>query len=163
MELMELGNSSYEDNFTKPSVYKDKIDDLNSGIGVLLNDFKKLYVLNNMYPNNTEYQQQYQNTVNNLDSVMSKLFAVSNNIQSSVDDINTKLLEYDGLIKNEKKKNINLKAKLGIVEDKNNAASEMITDYKDIYDKRYLRNWSLILSSIICLMAIKTVYKQPGV
>jgi hypothetical protein len=154
---MELENR-YQDNFTKSSVFKDKIKELDSGFGVLVDEFKKLFVLYNMYPNNQEYQQQYQNTLNNLDRVMSKLFSVSNDIERNVDDINKQLFEYDGLIKKEKKKNINFKAKLGIVEDKNNAAFEMITDYKDIYNKSYLRNVSLILSSIICLLAIVRVY-----
>jgi hypothetical protein len=39
----------------------------------------------------------------------------------------------------------------------------MISDYKDIYAKRYLRNWSLLLSSIICIVAIGTIYKKQGV
>lgn len=160
---MELGNNSYEDTFTKSSTFKNKITELDSGIGVILDEYKKLFVLASMYPANQEYQQQYQNTVNNLASVMSKLFAVSNDIQKNMNDINKKLIEYDGFIKQEKKVNGDIKLKLGIVEDKNNAASEMITDYKDIYDKRYLRNWSLILSSIICLVAIGTVYKKQGV
>jgi hypothetical protein len=160
---MELGNNSYENNFTKSSTFKGKITDLDSGINILLDEYKKLFVLAGMYLGNQEYQQQYQNTVNNLTSVMSKLFAVSKDITTNVDGVNKKLLEYDVLIEKEKKKNAELKLKLGIVEDKNNAAYEMITDYKDIYDKRYLRNWSLILSSIICLVAIKRVYKPPGV
>jgi len=160
---MELGNNSYEDNFSKSSTFKNKINDLDSGINILLDEYKKLYVLVGVNPNNQEYQQQYQNTVNNLDSVMSKMFSVSNDIQGNVNNINKTLVQYDILIKEEKKVNSDLKVKLGIVENKNNAAYEMITDYKDIYDKRYLRNWSLILGSIICLVAIKTVYKRPGV
>jgi hypothetical protein len=160
---MELVNNSYENNFAKSDTFKNKITDLDGGIDVLLDEFKKLFVIVGMHPTNQEYQQQYQTIVNNLNSVMSKLFAVSNDIKTNLDGINKKLLEYDVLIKEEKTNNGKLKVKLGIIENKNNAASEMITDYKDIYDKRYLRNWSLILSSIICLVAIKTVYKQPGV
>jgi hypothetical protein len=160
---MELENNSYENKFTKSTAFKAKINELDSGVDVLLDEFKNLYVIFNMYPGNQEYQQQYQNTLNKLDRVMSKLFSVSNNIERNVDSINEKLLEYDVLIKKEKNKNRTFKAKLGMVEDKNNAASEMITDYKDIYNKRYLRNFSLILSSIICLVAISRVYKNQGV
>lgn len=160
---MELVNNSYEDTFVKSDTFKNKITELDGGIDVLLDEFKKLFVIVGMHPINQGYQQQYQTTVNNMTSVMSKLFAVSNDIKANFDGINKKLLEYDVLIKEEKKTNEKLKAKLGIIENKNNAASEMITDYKDIYDKRYLRNWSLILSSIICLVAIKIVYKRPGV
>ena len=62
---------------------------------------------------------------------------------------------------NEKEKNIELKKKLGIVEDQNNASSEMINDYKNIYDKKYLRNWALILSCLICFAAINSTYRKP--
>lgn len=158
---MELGNNNYQYIFAKSNTFKEKITDLDSGINILLDEFKKLYVIVNMHPTNQEYQQKYQTIVSNLSSVLSKMFSISNDIQVNVDDINKKLLEYDILIRNEKKKNRELKKELGIVENQNNAASEMITDYKDIYDKRYLRNWSLILSSIIGVIAIGIVYKKP--
>jgi hypothetical protein len=160
---MELVNNSYEYTFVKSDTFKNKITELDGGIDVVLDEFKKLFVIVGMHPTNQEYQQQYQTTVNNLTRVMSQLFAVSNDIKTNLDDINKKLLEYDVLIKEEKKTNEKLKANLGIIENKNIASYEMITDYKDIYDKRYLRNWSLILSSIICLIAIGNVYKKQGV
>jgi uncharacterized protein YdiU (UPF0061 family) len=160
---MELENNTYQDNFIKSSIFKDKLNHLDSGIDSLLDEFKKLYVIVNMHPTNQEYQQQYQNIINNLARIKSTMFSVSNEIQINVDVINKKLLEYDVLIREEKRKNKDLKIKLGIVENQNNAASEMITDYKDIYDKSYLRNWSLILSSIICLVAVGTVYKKPTI
>lgn len=116
-----------------------------------------------MHPNNEEYQTQYQNVINNLANVLSKLFSVSNDVQINIDNLNKKLFEFDILIREERDKNKDLKKKLGIVENKSNAASEMISDYKDIYDKRYLRNWSLLLSSILCIVAIGTVFKKQGV
>jgi hypothetical protein len=158
---MELENNNYQNNFTKSTIFEEKINDLDSGVDILLDEFKKLYVIVNMHPTNEEYQQQYQNMINNLAGINSKLFSISNEIQVNINDINKNLLDYDTLIKEERKNNRDLKKKLGIVENKSNAASEMITDYKDIYDKRYLRNWSLILSSIIGLIAIGKIYKKP--
>ena len=116
-----------------------------------------------MNPNNEEYQTQYQNVINSLASILSKLFSVSNDVQVNIDNINKKLFEIDILIRREREKNKELKRKLGIVENKSNAASEMISDYRDIYDKRYLRNWSLFLSSIICFVTIGTIYKTQRV
>jgi len=130
---------------------------------LLLNEFKKLYVITNMHPTNEEYQTQYQNVINSLAEILSKLFSISNDVQVNIDNSNKKLFEFDILIRQEKDQNKELKRKLGIVENKSNAASEMISDYKDIYDKRYLRNWSLLLSSIVCLVAIGAIYKKPVV
>ena len=160
---MELESNNYGDNFTKTNQYKEKIDELDSGINLLFDEFKKLYVITKMHPNNQEYQTHYQNIINNLASVLSKLFSVSNDIQINIDNLNKKLFEFDVLIGEEREKNKELKIKLGIVENKSNAASEMISDYKNIYDKRYLRNWSLILSSILCILAIRKIFKKEGV
>lgn len=160
---MELENENYEDNFTKIEQYEKKLYELDSGINLLLDEFKKLYVIKNMHPNNDEYSNHYDNVINNLASVLSKLFGVSNDVQVNIDNINKKMFELDVLIRQERDKNKELKKKLGIVENKNNAASEMINDYKDIYNKKYLRNWSLLLSSVLCLLAIGTIYKKQGV
>ena len=157
---MELDNI---DNFTKTNQYKEKINELDSGVNLLLDEFKKLYVITKMFPNNEEYQTLYTNIINNLESVLSKLFSISNDVQVNIDNLNKKLVEFDNLIRSEREKNKELKIKLGIVENKSNATFEMISDYKDIYAKRYLRNWSLLLSSIICIVAIGTIYKKQGV
>jgi hypothetical protein len=157
---MELDNI---DNFTKTNQYKEKINELDSGVNLLLDEFKKLYVITKMFPNNEEYQTLYTNIINNLESVLSKLFSISNDVQVNIDNLNKKLVEFDNLIRSERDKNKELKIKLGIVENKSNATFEMISDYKDIYAKRYLRNWSLLLSSIICIVAIGTIYKKQGV
>ena len=162
MEL-ESENNNYEHIFTKSEQYKEKIHQLDSGVYLLLNEFKKLYVITNMHPTNEEYQTQYQNVINSLAEILSKLFSISNDVQVNIDNSNKKLFEFDILIRQEKDQNKELKRKLGIVENKSNAASEMISDYKDIYDKRYLRNWSLLLSSIVCLVAIGAIYKKPVV
>jgi hypothetical protein len=130
---MEL-ESNYINNFTKTNKYKEKIDELDSGINLLLGEFKKLYVITKMHPTNEEYQTQYQNIINNLATVLTKLFSVSNDVQINIDNLNKKLFEFDVLIREEREKNEKLKRKLGIVENKSNAASEMISDYKNIHN-----------------------------
>jgi hypothetical protein len=165
MELnpSELENDNYEDNSKSLNQYMEKINQLDSDIHTLLHEFKKLYVITKMNSNNQEYQTQYQTVINSLAEILSKLFSVSNNIQVNIENINKKLLAFDILIKKEKKINKKLKRKLELIEHENNAAFEMISNYKDIYDQRYLRNWALLLSSIIGIVAIGTIYKKQGV
>ena len=88
---------------------------------------------------------------------------LSNNVQSNTDGINKKLFELDVLIREEKRKNAILKKKLGIVEHKSSAASELISDYVNIYDIDYLRNWGLFFGIIIAATAISRVYKPASV
>lgn len=158
-ELMKLENNDYEHNFKKPEQFREKIEQLDSAVNLLLNDFKKLYVITNMHPANEEYQTQYQNVINSLAEILSNLFSVSNDVQVNINKLNKQLFELNILIRQEREKNRELKRKLNIIENKSNASSEMISDFKDIYDKKYLRNWSLLLSSIVCIVAIGTIYK----
>jgi hypothetical protein len=158
---MEFDNAS--ENFMKPEKFNDKLDELNDTVHLLLDDFKKIYVISKMHPANQEYQQQYANMVSGLDQIQSKLFSTSNDVQVNIDKINKGMLKLDVEIKKEREKNRDLKRKLGIIENKSNASSEMINDYTQIYHQRYLRNWGLGLSTIIFIMTIGSVFKNQGV
>jgi hypothetical protein len=65
------------------------------------------------------------------------------------------------LIKEERKTNRRLRAKLGIVEPKINASSELISDYMEMYDSGYLRNWGLFLSILAVIAIISKMYRAP--
>lgn len=151
------------DNFTKPEKFNEKLSQLNGSIDLLLDEFKKIYVLSQMYPANQEYQQQYANMVGGLNQIQSKLFSVSNDVQINIDKLNKLMFDLDIQIKKERVKNRELKRSLGIIENKTNAASELINDYTEIYGIRYLRNWALALSTIICIMTIGSIFKKQGV
>jgi DNA-binding ferritin-like protein len=157
---MELSN---ENEFNQYNEYTEKLKNLDGGINTLLDEFKRLYIVSKMNPTNEEYSQQFQNIVNNLESVLSQLFTISNSAQVNIDNINKKLLELNDLIKQERQTNNDLKKKLGMIENDGNASTEMINDYTDIYNMNYLRNWSLLLSSIFCIITIGVIYKKPGV
>jgi len=150
-------------NFYSPEQYERDLINSNIGTNLILDDFKKMYVQVKMYPESQEFQQQFSNVISNLEQKLADKFALSNDIQVSTDDISQKLLLLDVLISREREKNTNLKRQLGMIEHKTNAASEMISNYKEIYDMRYLRNWALVLSSVACIYAISVVYKKQGV
>ena len=68
----------------------------------------------------------------------------------------------DILIKKEKKANIMLKRRLGIIEQKANSSDEMIDDYSEMYDIGYLRNWGLFISIFLAGLCISKVFKQQN-
>ena len=143
--------------------YLEKIKISKERLVLILHEFKKIFVLSKMYPENEEYQQQFSNVSNSLKEILSNFFTLSNDIQINIDDISKKMIEIDILIHREREKNRELKKRLGIIEHENNAATEMISNYKEIYDMRYLRNWALGLSTLACIAAISMVYKKPVV
>jgi len=157
---MESTNDKFYFDLNISKQHEEKLKDLDSGINILLDEFKKVYVITRMNPNNQEYQQQFQSITNSLSEILSKLFVISNDVQVNINDINKNLFELNDLIKNERDKNRELKRKLGMIENTSNASSEMISDYKNIYNYNYLRNWSLLISSLLCIGAIGIIYKQ---
>ena len=86
---------------------------------------------------------------------------LSNDVQSNTDAMNKNLFTVDVLIKEERKRNRHLKSRLGIVEHKINASSELIYDYTEMYDLGYLRNWALFLSILVALGLISRIYRAP--
>jgi uncharacterized coiled-coil DUF342 family protein len=157
---MDLSNDNV--NNTKTKQFTEKLQTLQSQLPSILEDFKKYYVFYNKNPEYPEYQQLFQNIKGNLNSVNAELFTLSNDVQSNTDKLNDNFSNIDTLIKTAKEKNTRLKKALGIVEHKNNAASEMITDYKKMYDNGYLRNWALFFSILVLGAGIAKVYKKPA-
>lgn len=160
---MELQNENINLDIKRPEEYINKIHELNGAINLLLDQFKEVFVMSRMYPSNEEVQQRFQNMTDSIEEIQSKTFSLSNNVQADLNKINEVLIRLDLLIKHEKDKNNELKEKLGIIESSNNSASEMITDYKQIYNIKYLRNWGIVLSTLLCLVTISIVFKRQGV
>ena len=157
---MDLFNDNTNTTYTKTEQFTQKLETLQSQLPSILEDFKKYYVFYNKNPEYPEYQQLFQNIKSNLNSVNAELFTLSNDVQSNIDKLNGDFSRIDTLIKNAKEKNVQLKKSLGIVEHTNNAASEMITDYKKIYENGYLRNWALFLSILVVGVGISKIYKK---
>ena len=106
---MELDNENIELNIKKPTDYVNRLEELNGGVNILLDEFKKVYIIARMHPNNEDIQERYQNMISNLNQLQSKLFSTSNDIQVNIDDINKKMIELDLFIKEERKINKKLK------------------------------------------------------
>jgi hypothetical protein len=159
MELHDTKNIT--DTLPDSSKFRQKIATLNSQLPSILDEFKKYYVFFNKTPDYPEYQQMFQNIQSNLNSMNSDLFMLSNDVQSNTDAMNKTLFKLDVLIKDERKQNRMLKSKLGIVEHKINASSELIYDYTEMYDLGYLRNWALFLSILVAFGLISKIYRAP--
>jgi hypothetical protein len=148
-------------NLPKPEQFIQNLETLQSQLTPILDDFKKYYVFYNKNPEYQEYQTNFQNIKGNLNNINSQLFTLSNSVQSSTDQLNKKLFGLDILIKKERETNKKLKRAVGIVENKNNVTSELILNYKTMYDSGYLRNWALFLATIIVGISIKIIFKKP--
>jgi hypothetical protein len=155
-----IHDENISDNFKTPGIFKEKLQTLNQQLPSILDDFKKYYVFFNKNPEYPEYQNLFENIKGNMNKLSSDLFMVSNDVESATNVINKKLFALNVLIQKEKERNRGLKLKLGIVEHKNNAATELIYDYKNMYSEEYLRNWALFLSILIICSSISKIGKN---
>ena len=150
-------------NYQTPAQFKERLQTLQQQLPAILDDFKKYYVFYNKNPEYDEYRQMFENMKSNLNKINSDLFILSNDVSSSTDELNKKLFALNTLIEDEKQKNRELKVKLGIVERKSAAADEMITNFREIYESEYLRNWGLFGCIIVGGLVIKNIYTKTQV
>ena len=148
-------------NCSDTTKFIQQLETLQSQLPSILEDFKKYFVFYNKNPEDAEYQQMFQNIKGNLNTLNSSLFKLSNNVESCINKTNTSYSKLDDLIQSEKEKNKKLKLQLGIVEQNNNASTELISDYKNMYEYGYLRNWSLVFSILIVCFTMSKIFKTP--
>ena len=144
--------------FVKPELFIEKVETLQQQLPPVLDDFNKYFVFYNKTPDYPEYQNMFNNIKQNLNSLGASLFMVSNDVDANIDNINKAFKALDILINRERKRNRELKRKLGIVETEANSSKEMIQDYNEMYDDDYLRNWGLFLSTVVVGASISKIF-----
>jgi predicted translin family RNA/ssDNA-binding protein len=159
-----LSNSNLSDNeakggnFDNPEQMKEKLHEFYSKLPLILEDFKKSYVLYNKDTNYNEYVQTFVHAKSNLEHFNSELFMLENKVHGNIDKLNEHLVKLNVKIMEEKIENKVLKRKLGIMEVGVNSTDEMIIDYKKKYDLHYTHNWGLLLTIFIAWGAMAVVF-----
>ena len=144
--------------FIKPEFFTERVKTLQQQLPPILDDFNKYFVLYNKTPNYPEYENMFNNIKQNLNSLGASLFMVSNDVDANIDNINKAFKALDILINRERKRNRELKRRLGIVETEANSSKEMIHDYNQMYDEDYVRNWGLFLSTVVVGVSISKMF-----
>ena len=162
MSLLSNSNSSDSGdkggNFDKPEQIKEKLHELQSKLPLILEDFKKSYILYNKDTNYNEYQQTFINAKSNLEHLNSELFMVENKVHSNTDKLNKQMIKMNIKIMEEKRENTVLKKSLGIIEVGVNSTDEMINDYKKKYELHYMHNLGLLLTIFVAWGAMAVVF-----
>jgi uncharacterized protein YqgV (UPF0045/DUF77 family) len=146
--------------FENPENFKEKITGLQDKLPFILEDFKKNYVLYNKDQEYNEYQQTFEVSKGNLQQINFDLSTIETDVSANTNKLNEQLNEINRQIEEEREENIMLKSKLGLLEDGSNSMDEMIDDYKKKYHLAYLRNWGLLLSTLVAWITIKYIFKS---
>jgi len=142
--------------------FLSKVSVLSNQLPAILDDFKKYYVFYNKTPEYDEYKQMFENIKANLNTTNSSLAKINKSVDSATEDINEKLAALNKLIRRERIKNRLLKRRLGREEEKYNGSDEMISNYKEMYEINYVRNWGMFLGILIVSIAISKVFNNTS-
>ena len=104
----------------------------------------------------------FDNIKSNLNTTNTSLVKIHKSVNDSTEDINEKLEALNKLIRRERIKNLVLKRRLGREEEKFNGTDEMISNYKEMYELNYLRNWAMFIGILIVSLAIGKVFKNTN-
>jgi len=160
MDLLDSNTkNNILDNFPQPSIFLSQLDTIQRQLGPILDDFNKYFVFYNMNPQISENQQMYDKIKNNIQDLYTSLLTISTDVDKNVNQINNDYQELNKLIEILKDRNAILKQKLGIVEDTYDGSDTMISNYKDMYNLQYLKNFSLGLGLVFSLVLITKIFK----
>jgi hypothetical protein len=141
---------------------EDKIDNIRNQFFSALDDFKKYYVYFNKNPEVNEFQNYYANSKGQLQSMTSELFLTTNNIDKSIDMLNSQMQSVTVKLTDEKKLNIQLKKILKDLYNTKEGSEELIDDSKEEYNQQYFYNWELIMGIFIVSGLLTYVFKSKN-
>lgn len=162
-ECQGLTDLTLPQTLHQPAKITEEIVQIQSSRDTLLPQLKIKFVAFKQNENDDELENAYEAIKTQLTNLNAQIYLISGKIDLSSEEINKRLLCLNKLIIEEKKINQNLKFRLGKTEKEKNAANEMIYDYKNIYEKGYLRNWGLFLSIILVIILTKKIFPNKKI
>ena len=138
--------------------YTEKLDNLNSQFYNVLDDFKKYYVFFNKNPDYNDYVVAYANAKSQLQQINSEIFKIINELEKSSNDLNIATKDIDTKIAEEKKNHDNLINNLFNIKGSNKSAGVMISNYKETYRLKYIKNCTTFAGLFLVFYIIFKVY-----
>ncbi len=157
-----LNQGSLSNNFPDAESYTEQLQALQSQTLAVLDDFVNDFVNYSLNTQNTEAQQSLQNDKNAINGISSQLKSMSSSLDTNINIIDSSLVELNELIQEAKQTNKELNAAINLINNTETSDQQM-TEYKEMYNYGYLRNWGLAISIIIGFVAISSVYKNNNV
>jgi len=142
----------------QPSDLQNKIKTLQEKLPSLLDDFKKYYVNVNKNPTYTDYQTHYQNITSNITSTANDLLTIFGDVTKNSQNISNGLSEINVLIESEKQKNADLTSIQNGVDNNYNGSKIMIDEFKELYNKNYMKNILMVIGIIGAGIALVKVF-----
>ena len=139
--------------------FDEKINAIQSQFFAALDDFKKYYVYYNKNPEVNEFQNYYANSKGQLQTMSKNLFVTTNDIDKEIESLEQKIQTMSALLKEEKKLNDKLVELIKDIYNTHVGSEVLISDSKQIYNKKYYTNMELIIGVIIVGILLMVLFK----
>jgi len=137
-------------------IFDEKINSIKNQFFAALDDFKKYYVYFNKNPEVNEFQNYYVNSKGQLQTMSRELFLTTNDIDTKIEMLSTRIRAAAAKLTDEKKLNKELLQLLSNLQNTKSGSEILIDDSKEIYNKNYYYNCELVLGiSIISFLLVK--------
>jgi peptidoglycan hydrolase CwlO-like protein len=139
--------------------FEEQIEKVKSQYPAILEDFKKYYVLHNSDPKNSEYKNYYNNANYQLTETLNNLTDISKQIADSTERVNSHFQKIDGKITEEREVNTLLKDVYGNVEGKLGGTTQLIDNYKELYNREFRKTILLAFGVIAVIYGLHRLYR----
>ena len=140
--------------------FDEKITNINSQFFSALDDFKKYYVYFNKNPEVNEFQNFYENSKGQLQTISKNLFVVTNDIDSSIEKLDDKMSSISFKLEDEKNLNKEMIDILTNLQNTQNGSEILIDDSKTKYNEQYYKNIQIIVGIFIVSGLLATILKK---
>ena len=124
--------------------YTDQIERIKKRFYPALDEFKKFFVYYNKNPEVEEFQNNYANSKGLIQRLNSDLFLVTNNIQSSIENLSIEMQTTTENLKYEQEIYEELQKLYNNIYSTQNGSAIMIDDAKEEYNIQYYKNLELL-------------------
>jgi hypothetical protein len=131
--------------------FEEKINSINSSFLSALDNFKKYYIYYQKNPDVDEYSDNFLNTKNQLQRLSSNMFAVTNNIETSIEKLDNNISDISVKLTKEKVKNGKLEKLLNSLKGTEKGSDLLISDSKIEYNLVYFKNVELFVGILFIL------------
>jgi hypothetical protein len=148
------------ETFAGPEQNNEKINSIKTQFFSALDDFKKYYVYYNKNPEVTEFQNYFENSKGQLQTMSKDLFLTTNNIDNHIEILDEEMKHVAVKLEEEKKLNDKMTKLFKNLQNTKNGSDILIDDSKDEYNKQYYANWEMIIGIFVVSGILATQFRQ---
>lgn len=142
---------------------EEKINNIDKQFFSALDDFKKYYVYFNKNPEVNEFQNYYANSKSQIQSMTRELFLMTNSIDKSIENLDSKMQIISLKLEDEKKLNLELTKLFKDLNITKNGSEILINDSKEEYNQQYYYNWEIIMGIFIAGFTLTVLFKSKKI